>query len=235
MKRQANAQELLEESASLLRGIRDACTKAQTTESIVVLARPKVKSCLEHLRSSLDYIGHDLSETTNPNKRPKKLYFPYGSNQKLFLESLERNLPGLDPKYLPIIESLQPHVCGDDWLVRLCHVTNFNKHVSLQEQERKNSPESSTKLGNLIHMEGGTVEIGNLIIDGVRANPKGPLILNSSRTVAEIQSNLSLPIPVSRKYKWVKFVLTGSQIDVAELLERSHHEISQFTANIYSI
>ncbi len=177
MKHQLHIQELLDESQTLLAGIEQAYVQARSLESIVAVARPKVKSCLEHLRSSLDYIAHDLLETTNPATRPKKVYFPYGQNAKLYHESLKRNLPGLNAKYLPLLESLQPHACASDWLTHLCHATNFNKHVSLQEQERRNSPESTTRLGNIVHMAAsGSVTIGKLVVNGVHANPKGPLV-----------------------------------------------------------
>ncbi len=236
MNHQSNVIELLDEARDLLAGIEQAYAQARTAESVVVVARPKVKSCLEHLRSALDYIAHDLSETTDPAKRPKRVYFPYGDDAKLYEDSLKRNLPGLDPKYHPTLESLQPHDCGDDWLIRLCHVTNFNKHVRLENQERQNSPESTTRVGNIVHMEGGgSVTIGKLVVDGVHVNPKGPLVLTGTKPVAEIESELSLPIPVQREYKWVKFVLTGSGVDVLDLLQKSHDRIRRFTDEVYSI
>ena len=236
MNHQSNVLELLDEARELLVGVEKAYAQAKTAESVVVVARPKVKSCLEHLRSALDYIAHDLSETTDPAKRPKRVYFPYGKDSGLYLNSLRQNLPGLDPKYHSVLESMQPHSCGDEWLIQLCHVTNFNKHVQLQDQERRNSLESTTKIGNIVHMEGGaSVTIGKLVVDGVHVNPKGPLVLTGAKPVAEIVSELSLPIPVQREYKWVKFVLTGSDVDVLELLQKSHQKINQFTANVYSI
>lgn len=236
MNHQSNVIELLNEVRDLISGIEQAYVQAKTAESVVVVARPKVKSCLEHLRSALDYIAHDLSETTDQAKPSKQVYFPYGKDAKLYQESLKRNLPGLDSKYLPALESLQPHVCGDEWLIQLCKANNVNKHIRLENQERQNSPESTTKVGNIARIEGGgSVTIGKLFIDGVHVNPKGPLVLTGTKPVAEIESELSLPIPVAREYKWVKFVLANSGVDVLELLKKSHDRIQQFTDELYSI
>ena len=237
MNHKSNVLELLGEARELLVGVEQAYAQAKTAESVVVVARPKVKSCLEHLRSALDYIAHDLSETTDPAKRPKRVYFPYGKDSGLYLNSLRQNLPGLDPKYHPVLESLQPHSCGDEWLIQLCHVTNFNKHVRLQEQERENSPESVTTVGSNIARfgPGSSITIGELIVDGVRVNPTGPLHLDGSRPVAEIQSEVRSDIHVRREYRWVKFVLMGSGVDVLELLQKSHDRIRQFTNEVYAL
>lgn len=236
MEHQANVQELLEESKSLLAGIEQAYAEAKTAEAIIVIARPKVKSCLEHLRSSLDYISHDLSETTDQTKRPKKVYFPYGVDSTRFLESLNRNLPGLDAKYLFALESLQPHKCGNDWLIKLCKSTNINKHVRLQKQERVNSQESTTSIGNFIRMDGqSSITIGKLILNGQQANHKGPLVLTGAVSVSEIQDQLTIPVPILREYKWVKFVFEGTKCDVLELLKDSHQRIENFTTKVYTI
>jgi hypothetical protein len=233
----SNVIELLDEARALLAGIEQAYVQAKTAESVVVVARPKVKSCLEHLRSALDYIAHDLLEITDPPKRPKRVYFPYGDDAKLYQDSLKRNLPGLDLKYYSALESLQPHACGDDWLIQLCHVTNFNKHIRLENQVRQNSPESTTNLGNLVHGigPGSQVVFDNCFYNGRPIARSGRLVVTSDKPVAEIERELDAPIPVHREYKWVKFVLTGSGIDVLELLQKSHDRIRGFTDEVYSI
>jgi hypothetical protein len=113
-------------------------------------------------------------------------------------------------------------------------VAPINKHVQPQTQERRNSPESTTMLGNPIQMEEGAC-IGRLLINGVLANPAGPLVNTDTRSAAEIERELSLPIPVTREYKWVKSVLKDGGFDVLELMQKAHQRISQFTAEIYTI
>jgi len=130
----------------------------------------------------------------------------------------------------------QPHNCGSNWLLHLCKVTNFNKHTELQQQDRVNSEQSVTQIGNLIHMEDcGPVTIGRLVVDGVHANPKGPLVLTKDKPVKEIREEIVLDIPIDRKYKWVKFVLKGTSLDVRELLGTAHSEIRKLVLGIYAV
>lgn len=224
MKRLESAHELLDEVAELIVGVEAAYVHAKTTQSVVVIARPKVKACLEHLRSVLEYIASELAETLSV--KPKRWYFPYGSDPKLYAESLQRNLPGLDSKFKPLLESVQPFICGDAWLLHLAGASNFNKHVSLQEQERKNVDPQSLRIGNLVHIEGGT--IGQLIVDGRLINPKGPL------TVETEAIDLRVPAghPVTKTYRDVKFILKGSGVDLLELLRTSHGRITQFVSEM---
>lgn len=225
MKHLASAHELLNEVAELLLGIEAAYAEAKSTQPIVVVARPKVKACLEHLRSVLEYIASALAETLPA--RPKRSYFPYGTDPKLYAESLARNLPGLDEKFKPLLESVQPFACGDLWLIHLASATNFNKHVSLQEQERKNLDPQSLRMGNLLVMDGGGT-IGKLIVDGQLVNPKGPM------TVHTEAGDLNAPpgLPVTKVYGDVKFILKGPDVDLLELLKTSRRQIEQFVLEV---
>lgn len=236
LKRYSDINELLLETSVLLQQIDSAYFDATTNEDIIQIARPKVKSCLEHLRSCLDYVAADLSEATASPKTPRNVYFPYGKDNKIFKKTLNKNLPELDDKYKPFLESIQPHSCGNNWLLHLCKTTNFNKHTELQQQDRKNSEKSTTKLGNLVHMNGGSsITIGKLFVDGVHANPTGPLVLNKDKPVSEIRNELAIDIPVERKYEWVKFILKGTSTDVKDLLALAHVEISLLVSEIYAV
>ena len=73
MKRKSSVIELLAESEELLTVIDDIYRNAEKTEDIVGVAKPKVKSCLEHLRSSLEYIAQDSSEITGSRKTPRNI------------------------------------------------------------------------------------------------------------------------------------------------------------------
>ncbi|MGD7036323.1 hypothetical protein [Methylotuvimicrobium buryatense] len=232
--RQSDVDELLVEAAELLQEIEGVYAGAIKNEDIIQIARPKVKSCLEHLRSCLDYVAADLSEITNSAKAPKYVYFPYGKDRKIYEKSLEKNLPDLHNKYKIILETIQPHKCGSNWLLHLCKTTNINKHTELQRQDRIYSENSVTQIGNLLKMEGsGSVTIGKLVIDGVHANPKGPLILTKEKPVKEIREEILLDIPIDRNYEWVKFVLKGTSLDIRELLVTAHSKISELVLGIY--
>lgn len=236
MRRQSDVNELLAESLELLEQIKNSYVQAETNEEIVLITRPKVKSCLEHLRSSLDYIAKDLSEKTNSKKSPRNVYFPYGKNQKIFNKSVNKNLPDLDEAYRKVIESIQPHKSDQNWLLHLCKTTNFNKHTELQEQERENSPSSTTKIGNLISMDStSSVTIGKLVVNGKEVNPDGPLELTGKKPLAEIRKEIVQEIPIERKYEWVRFLLKGTQIDILSLLDKAQNEIQQMSDQIYSV
>jgi hypothetical protein len=79
-----------------------------------------------------------------------------------------------------------------------------------------------------------SVTIGKLYVDGLHANPKGPLVLKGDKPVKEIKDELSLPIPVRREYQWVRFVLKGTNVDIMELLSKAHDEIRILKDRIYS-
>lgn len=236
MERQSDVNELLDEAKELLTQVKNTYVQAETSEEIVLVARPKVKSCLEHLRSSLDYIAKDLSDSTKSSKTPRNVYFPYGKDKNIFNKRLSENLPDLNVIYHPIIESIQPHSCNDNWLLHLCKTTNFNKHTELQGQERANSTKSTTKIGNLIHMDStSSVTIGKLIVNGKHVNPQGPLVLTGDKPVSEIRNELIIDLPIERKYEWVKFVFKGTQIDILSLLEQAHKEIQIMSNRVYSV
>jgi len=225
MKNLNDSSELLSHTKGLLTEIQAEYVRAKTTESIVAIARPKVKSCLEHLRSVLEYVAADLAETLAT--KPRRCYFPYGRDATLYQQSLSQNLPGLDIRYEALIEALQPHVCGDNWLVELASASNFNKHIKLDVQERRNI-DATLRIGRYVSI-GGTGQIGQLIIDGVLVNPGGPL--SGDSCVSEVR-NLPTSVPVTKEYDSVRFVLKDSGVDVLDLLQRSHTNISQFVADL---
>lgn len=231
MRRESSVKELIAESEELLSVIDGIYRSAKRAEDIVEVAKPKVKSCLEHLRSSLEYIAQDLSEITGSSKAPKNVYFPYGKDKSIFTKSLNKNLPEVDAKFRDKIESIQPHSCGDRWLIHLCKVTNDHKHDQLQEQTRVNSPESMTVLGKGAAAVDGTGKIymGGAIMNGKKM-PED-YVLTADKPVNALQQGHS--VLVERKYEWVKFVIKGTDIDVLDLLKKSHRNIRDFSHAIY--
>ena len=103
------------------------------------ITKVKLKSILENLRSSLEYIAQDISSVlSNPND---KVYFPYGDTKENFKGRINQNLPAIRseyPKIYDYIEHLQPHKNnGDKWLVDMCRMTNDAKHKGLLEAKNK--------------------------------------------------------------------------------------------------
>lgn len=235
LNRKSDINELLAESFDLLQQIENGYAGAKNNEEIIQIAKPKVKSCLEHLRSCLDYIATDLSNITNSSKTPRNVHFPYGKDRKIFTKSLNSNLPDLSSNYRGIIEKIQPYNSGDKWLLHLCRTVNFNKHTELQQQARVNSDNSTTTIGNLVRMEGGgNLTVGEIYVNGVHKNPKGPLVVTKDKSIKDIVDETGIDIPIERRYEWVKFVLKGTELDVRELLTKSHGEITNLVSEIYS-
>jgi hypothetical protein len=231
MKRESSVNELMVESEELLTVIDGLYRSAETSEEIASVAKPKVKSCLEHLRSSLEYIAQDLSEVTSSGKTPRNVYFPYGKDKSLFSKSIGKNLPELDAKFRDKIESIQPHSCGDKWLLHLCKVTNDHKHDQLQEQIRVNSSESMTVLGGgAAAVDGsGVIHMGGAIINGKKM--PDDYVLTADKPINDLQQGHT--VSVERKYEWVKFVIKGTDIDVLDLLKKSQKNIQEFSSEIY--
>jgi hypothetical protein len=235
LNRKSDINELLAESFDLLQQIENGYAGAKNNEEIIQIAKPKVKSCLEHLRSCLDYIATDLSNITNSSKTTRNVHFPYGKDIKIFTKSLNSNLPDLSSNYRGIIEKIQPYNSGDKWLLHLCRTVNFNKHTELQQQVRVNSDNSTTTIRNIVRMEGGgNLTVREIYVNGVHKNPKGPLVITKDKSIKDIVDETGINIPIERKYEWVKFVLKGTELDVRELLTKSHGEITNLVSEIYS-
>ncbi|MDC5277944.1 hypothetical protein OHW85_20635, partial [Acinetobacter baumannii] len=112
--------ELLDEASEILEVIRNYHT----------ITRPKVKNILENLRSSLEYLANDINEKmSEPNKG--KLYFPYHEGQDGFEKIVKKSFPLLKaerPEIYNEIVKIQPFSCGDEWLSKMCQITNDVKH-----------------------------------------------------------------------------------------------------------
>lgn len=98
-----------------------------------------IKNYLENLRSPLDYVACEISDTIlAQSNRP---YYPVAcKDQAAFLKHMKNNLPNLQiqkPELFRAIEQLQPfqsNGCGA--LLKLSNLVNENKHDKLTEQTR---------------------------------------------------------------------------------------------------
>ncbi|NMG31277.1 hypothetical protein [Aromatoleum evansii] len=232
MKRYSDIEELLHEVAQGIAKIEDAYADASRDEDVKAASRPLVKSCLEHLRSCLEYTAQDIYERKiGGDKSP---YFPYGADLKKFMGSVSNNLPGIDrlaPNIFELISDIQPFHCGDDWLTSLCKHTNFNKHNSLSKPVRVNSPKNVTKVGRLASISGNsTIIMRDCYVDGVPVGHGTPLVLSDQRPVREMKAELPGFIPVTREFDWVEFRFPGTTTDTLHLIKRSHSRITDFVA-----
>lgn len=128
-----------EGSLELLLEVEENLKTMKQTQQI----RPvKVKSMLEHLRSSLEYVANDTYEkcvTPQPPIRPN-IYFPYGEQKfidNFFKQKLNITPPSSSPLY-EIFNSIQDFRTGDNSLTIMCNLTNEVKHrqpIPLQEEK----------------------------------------------------------------------------------------------------
>lgn len=195
--------------------------------------KPKVKSCMEHLRSCLDYFAKDVYETVIGGNHTHKVYFPYGEENKTFKLRLNqtglKKLEGKNKEVYDIIESIQPFRNGDNWLVVLCKLTNENKHSQLTPQERLDGMALSGNGKPYIVVDNkSTVIFENCIIEG---EPIGLLCFAggqaySSKNLSETNLNL---------VDWTDFVFSDFNISVIDLLKKAHYHISELQQKLYSI
>ncbi|MEG5332666.1 hypothetical protein UXO92_22865 [Enterobacter hormaechei] len=127
-----------EGSLDLLLEVEENLETMKKTQQI----RPvKVKSMLEHLRSSLEYVANDAYDkyvSPVPSKRPK-IFFPYGEQKfidNFFTQKLKINPPSSSPLY-EVFNSIQDFRTGEDTLTMMCNLTNEVKHrkpIPLEEE-----------------------------------------------------------------------------------------------------
>jgi len=230
MERYQDCIELLDTVEHNIKSISEKYEKAKFDEELKSVLRPLVKSSLEHLRSILEYSAQDIWSSFNSKDR--RLYFPYAMKQELFSINVKKNIPNLrekKPFIYSLVESIQPHFCGDNWLIELCDQTNFNKHNKLTPQIRKNSDKSRTNVGRLISMsEGSAVTFNNCSYNGVRLGHGQPAVISSDMTVNEIQKSIGIQVPVTREFEWVEFRFPNSSSDTLSLIKKAHYEIGKY-------
>jgi hypothetical protein len=233
MKRRADIQALLEECSANILAIERKYDFARSDDLQLEVLKPLVKSTMEHLRSVLEYTAQDIWESYTKKKNTP--YFPYGKDEESFVKSLSKNLPGLAqqrPDLLAVVESIQPHNCGDSWVSDLCSHTNFNKHNRLKPQVRKNSP------SNTINIGGGLITIRdssdiNLsgTIDGALISAL-PVSLSNSMPAHELREKINSAIDVMKEYDWVEFHFEGSISDVHKFLILSRRNVEQYVEDL---
>lgn len=203
--------------------------------------RVPVKNLMENLRSSLDYIAHDIYEiccqparTAAGKPDPRNIYFPYGRTEADFKSGVGSSLPDLasnNPAVYDLIASIQPFRCNDSWLYDLCSILNEKKHDKLKAQVRSET-ETYT-----VESEHGSVSIivnnpnvkitsmpGAIEIFGV------PAEFTSEGIKTEPSDRLT-----HRHTKWVAFTFEGSNVNVIGMLDKAVAGITDFANQLYKL
>ena len=200
--------------------------------------RIPVKNLMENLRSSLDYMAHDIYEaccksslSASAQPDPKNIYFPYAKTEQDFRSRVGAVLPGLQSQSVAVYElllSIQPFKCKDTWLYDLCSVLNENKHERLVAQERKETETYSVmgQHGSVTIRRGPrssvTSKPGAIKVFGVPAQFMGDTIASDPRGGLEHLIT-----------RWVSFMFEGTNINVLGLLNKSVATIQEFVDELY--
>lgn len=200
--------------------------------------RVPVKNIMENLRSSLDYMAHDIYEvcckptcSALGKSDPRYIYFPYGKSEQDFKSRISSVLPGLQSQSSDLYDlliSIQPFRCNDTWLYDLCSVLNENKHDRLVPQERKETETYSVKGKH------GSVTILRKPGNRVTSKPGAGKIFGVpsqflGNTIAT-DSHGDLKHVITR---WISFSFEGTDINVLDLLDKSITGIQKFAVELY--
>lgn len=215
------------------------------------ITKVKLKSILENLRSSLEYIAQDISSVlSNPND---KVYFPYGDTKENFKGRINQNLPAIRseyPKIYDYIEHLQPHKNnGDKWLVDMCRMTNDAKHKKLLEVKNEGKNHISVNAGGIPFIDiinGGHGKVllevgGNTFFsfndDGSETNlgTMGEYHLEETEEGIEVKVIKEDDFVSFSIVEEKKLVIDGeTPIEAIPFLEKCFNKISQFSTDVYT-
>ncbi len=219
---------LIEHAKNALDRIREQYGKALNAKAIPTSLVIDIKNYMENLRSALDYIAHDIYEAkihpyriSTGKQEVKRIYFPYGRNENDFKSSLGSSLPELktiSPDLYDIIEEIQSHKTGDNWLCDFCSILNEEKHNTLtpQTKEEKRGLNIEFSGGAGIKMGPGAVIAGSGFIGtgtgGIHLH--GDVISGDSpakRTTGDVKQTVIV---------WVSFKFGNTNVEVLPLLEK---------------
>lgn len=208
------------------------------------ITKVKLKSILENLRSSLEYMAQDINSALS--KKGTRIYFPYGDTKEKFEQSIDRNLQAIQSEYPAIydyIECLQPHKNnGDDWLVNMCDLTNRAKHKGLLEVENKGNDNVVLSSGGIPIF--GFIDCENSIIKGPKIyvrNKDGSLTdqgmigtyyIDGENVEIIEENNPLVDFSIVEKKK---LVIDGkTPTEVIPFLEKCFNKISKFSTDVYT-
>ncbi len=202
--------------------------------------RVPVKNLMENLRSSLDYMAHDIYESCCQAARiaagrsdPRSIYFPYGQTEADFRSGVGNSLPDLqniNPDVYDLIASIQPFRCNDGWLYDLCSILNEKKHDKLKAQTR-----SETEIYSVEGEHGSVSIIVNNPNVKITSQPGAVKIFG---VPAEFTSEGIKTAPSEKlshkRMVWVAFTFEGSDVNVIGMLEKAVVGIKNLASQLYT-
>lgn len=208
------------------------------------ITKVKLKSILENLRSSLEYMAQDINSALS--KKGERVYFPYGDTIENFKKRINQNLPAIQSEYPALydfIEHLQPHKNnGDKWLVDMCRMTNDAKHKGLLKVRNEGNDNVVLSSGGIPIF--GFIDCENSIIEGSQIyfrNKDGSLTdrgmigtyyIDGENVEVIEESNPLVDFSIVEKKKLV--IDEETPIEAIPFLEKCFNKISQFSTDVYT-
>lgn len=195
----------------------------------------KVKSMLEHMRSSLEYIANDIydKECADKNKKRPKVYFPFG--QSSFVDDFFIKKLGLkstnDSLFFDLITSIQDYHTDDKWLDMMCNITNDAKHrkpIPLEKEEITERTISAAGM-NLIQMTGNC----SVVFEGNTVNGQRVEDFTYENEKFTTKGNgVPINIAITRENK-IRF--HGHDYEVIPYIEKCLAKIRAFNTAVYDL
>ncbi|HBV9514582.1 TPA: hypothetical protein MD982_003804 [Klebsiella pneumoniae] len=195
----------------------------------------KVKSILENLRSSLEYVANDSYDkyvgANSTTVRPK-IYFPYGEQKfvdNFFLKTLNIKKPSSEPLY-KTFNSIQDYHTGKNWLKMMCNLTNEVKHrqpIPLKEDSFVKDISVSVDGFSLIQADGSS----NFVFENNYVNGKKIQDFSLKNGNLEVSGKgVPLNIVITEEKK-IKF--HGNNYEVIPFIESCIINIRNFIVEAY--
>jgi hypothetical protein len=190
-----------------------------------------LKNSLENLRSVLDYAAQDVRKKqlaiTGNKVGGNKVYFPYGQTESDFKSSIQRNLPNLRndlPDVYLLLEDIQPHRSGDNWLVDLCKITNEVKHNGLSKTKNQ---KQITIMQPGIHVSGRNIVMSGNTYNGRRLDD---VFVNSLGEVKIVENSGGTVVIVNNRIKF-----EGKELEVVPFITTCYKNLNYLIANLGSL
>ena len=225
MKRQDDIRALLERSRKDLEEVQAEYEQSLCKKKVAADLRIDIKNLCENVRSALDYLASEIRECHCAAAKGKRFYFPILPDRKQFEARVEEWFPGLRtaaPDLWGYLESIQPYHEGNEWLGQFNRVNKENKHGSLVEQTRTETPRVSveTRSGSNVSWDPGAVTFGSGVsIGGVPVDPS---------------TQMPVPHPSQKVTRaiWVDFLFEDIRVSAIGLLRSSIDGVSAIAAAI---
>lgn len=180
---------VLDEAYEIIQNIDSLEKSSINNAALLDKTKPKIKNCLENLRSPLDYVANYLFEIyckdSYPESKLKDLWIKYPITYKpgKFYGTLRSSFEGLEEKnneIVKIMKSSQPFKQNDKWLGTLKDLVNENKHQHLSIHKNNKFIKIDNFSYHGIQMENVTLEncgtalsLGGIDYDLITSFPPG--------------------------------------------------------------